>query len=94
MWVPDVYQGAPTSVTMFLSTVPKIAATAMLVRLLIDGLGGLQAYWADLFMILAILSIGLGSLVALMQTNIKTLVGVFNYFPYWFYFAWFYNRCR
>jgi NADH-quinone oxidoreductase subunit N len=74
MWVPDVYQGAPTSVTMFLSTVPKIAATAMLVRLLIDGLGGLQAYWADLFMILAILSIGLGSLVALMQTNIKRLL--------------------
>jgi NADH-quinone oxidoreductase subunit N len=59
---------------MFLSTVPKIAATAMLVRLLIDGLGGLQAYWADLFMILAILSIGLGSLVALMQTNIKRLL--------------------
>jgi NADH-quinone oxidoreductase subunit N len=74
MWVPDVYQGAPTSVTMFLSTVPKIAATAMLVRLLIDGLGALQAYWADLFMILAILSIGLGSLVALMQTNIKRLL--------------------
>ena len=74
MWVPDVYHGAPTSVTMFLSTVPKIAATVMLVRLLIDGLGGLQAYWADLFMILAILSIGLGSLVALMQTNIKRLL--------------------
>ncbi len=74
MWVPDVYQGAPTSVTMFLSTVPKIAATAMLVRLLIDGLGALQAYWADLFIILAILSIGLGSLVALMQTNIKRLL--------------------
>ena len=74
MWVPDVYQGAPTSVTMFLSTVPKIAATAMLLRLLIDGLGALQAYWADLFMILAILSIGLGSLVALMQTNIKRLL--------------------
>ena len=43
MWVPDVYQGAPTSVTMFLSTVPKIAAAAMLVRLLIDGLGAMQA---------------------------------------------------
>jgi NADH-quinone oxidoreductase subunit N len=46
----------------------------MLVRLLIDGLGALQAYWADLFIILAILSIGLGSLVALMQTNIKRLL--------------------
>ncbi len=74
MWVPDVYQGAPTSVTMFLSTVPKIAAVAMLVRLLIDGLGAMQAYWADLFMVLAILSIAIGSLVALMQTNIKRLL--------------------
>jgi len=74
MWVPDVYQGAPTSVTMFLSTVPKIAAVAMLVRLLIDGLGAMQAYWADLFMVLAILSIALGSLVALMQSNIKRLL--------------------
>ena len=74
MWVPDVYQGAPTSVTMFLSTVPKIAAAAMLVRLLIDGLGAMQAYWSDLFMVLAILSIALGSLVALMQSNIKRLL--------------------
>ena len=74
MWVPDVYQGAPTSVTMFLSTVPKIAAAAMLVRLLIDGLGAMQAYWSDLFMVLAIMSIAVGSLVALMQTNIKRLL--------------------
>ena len=74
MWVPDVYQGAPTSVTMFLSTVPKIAAAAMLIRLMIDGLGALQAYWSDLFMVLAILSIALGSLVALMQSNIKRLL--------------------
>jgi NADH-quinone oxidoreductase subunit N len=74
MWVPDVYQGAPTSVTMFLSTVPKIAAAAMLIRLMIDGLGAMQAYWSDLFMVLAILSIALGSLVALMQSNIKRLL--------------------
>lgn len=74
MWVPDVYQGAPTSVTLFLSTVPKIAAVALLVRLLIDGLGAMQAYWADLFMILAILSIAIGSVVALLQTNIKRLL--------------------
>jgi len=73
MWVPDVYQGSPTSVTMFISTVPKIAAVAMLVRLLVDGLGSMHAYWADLFMILALLSIALGSVVALMQTNIKRM---------------------
>ncbi|SMM99913.1 NADH-ubiquinone oxidoreductase chain N [uncultured Candidatus Thioglobus sp.] len=74
MWVPDVYQGSPTSVTLFISTVPKIAAVAMLVRLLIDGMGALQAYWTDLFMVLAVLSIALGSVVALMQSNIKRLL--------------------
>ncbi len=74
MWVPDVYQGAPTATTLFISTVPKIAAVAMLVRLLVDGLGSMQAYWSDLFMILAILSIAVGSIVALMQTNIKRLL--------------------
>lgn len=74
MWVPDVYEGSPTSVTLFLSTVPKIAAVAMLVRILIDGLGAMHAYWSDLFMVLAILSIALGSVVALMQTNIKRLL--------------------
>ncbi|MBA5248457.1 MAG: NADH-quinone oxidoreductase subunit NuoN [Gammaproteobacteria bacterium] len=74
MWVPDVYQGAPTSVTMFISTVPKLAAVAMLVRLLVDGLGSMQSYWSDLFMVLAVLSIALGSVVALMQTNIKRML--------------------
>jgi NADH-quinone oxidoreductase subunit N len=74
MWVPDVYEGAPTSVTLFLSTVPKVAAVAMLVRILVDGLGTMHAYWADLFMVLAVLSIALGSVVALMQTNIKRLL--------------------
>jgi NADH-quinone oxidoreductase subunit N len=70
----DVYQGSPTSVTLFISTVPKIAAVAMLVRLLVDGLGAMQPYWSDLFMVLAILSIAIGSIVALMQTNIKRLL--------------------
>ena len=74
MWVPDVYQGAPTSVTMFLSTVPKIAAVAMLVRILVDGMGAMHEYWSDLFMVLALLSIALGSVVALMQTNIKRML--------------------
>lgn len=74
MWVPDVYQGAPTSVTLLISTAPKIAAVAMLVRILVDGLGSMHAYWSDLFMVLSILSIALGSVVALMQTNIKRLL--------------------
>lgn len=74
MWVPDVYEGSPTATTLFVSTVPKIAAVAMLVRLLVDGLGSMQAYWSDLFMVLAILSIAIGSIVALMQTNIKRML--------------------
>lgn len=74
MWVPDVYQGSPTSVTLFISTVPKIAVVAMLVRLLVDGLGAMHSYWSDLFMALAILSIAIGSIVALMQTNIKRML--------------------
>ncbi|MDC0965416.1 NADH-quinone oxidoreductase subunit NuoN [Candidatus Thioglobus sp.] len=74
MWVPDVYEGSPTSVTLFLSTVPKVAAVAMLVRILVDGLGAMHAYWADLFIVLAVLSIALGSVIALMQTNIKRLL--------------------
>jgi len=59
---------------LFLSTVPKIAAVAMLVRILVDGLGAMHAYWADLFIVLAVLSIALGSVVALMQTNIKRML--------------------
>ncbi len=74
MWVPDVYEGAPTSVTMFLSTVPKIAALAMLVRILVDGLGSMHDYWSDLFLALSLLSISVGSVVALMQTNIKRML--------------------
>ena len=74
MWVPDVYAGSPTAVTMFLSTVPKIAALAMLVRLLIDGLSAMQPYWSDLFIVLAVLSVAVGSLAALMQTNIKRML--------------------
>lgn len=74
MWAPDVYEGAPTPVTMFISAIPKIAVVVMLIRLLIDGLGGMQNYWNDLFIVLAILSIALGSLAALPQSNIKRLL--------------------
>lgn len=74
MWVPDVYHGAPTAVTMFLSTAPKIAILVMLARLLIDALGGLVAYWQDILMFMAIASIMLGSLVAIVQTNIKRML--------------------
>ena len=74
MWVPDVYQGAPTSVTLFLGSAPKIAAFALAIRLLVDGLGGLVAQWQDMLIILAVLSLALGNLVAIAQTNIKRML--------------------
>ncbi len=74
MWVPDVYQGAPTSVTLFISTIPKIATFAMIMRLLVDGLGGLVDSWQQILIVLAILSMGLGNVVAIAQTNLKRML--------------------
>ena len=74
MWVPDVYQGAPTSVALFLGSAPKIAAFALAIRLLVDGMGGLVAQWQDMLIILAVLSMALGNLVAIAQTNIKRML--------------------
>ena len=74
MWVPDVYHGAPTAVTLFLGSAPKIAAFALAIRLLVDGMGGLVAQWQDMLIILAVLSMALGNLVAIAQTNIKRML--------------------
>ena len=74
MWVPDVYEGAPTSVTMFISTAPKIAAFAMLVRLLVGGLETLNADWQQMLAILSALSMVVGNLIAIAQTNIKRML--------------------
>ena len=74
MWVPDVYEGAPTSVTMFISTAPKLAAFAMLIRLLVDGLEVLNADWQQMLAILAVLSVVVGNLVAIAQTNVKRML--------------------
>ena len=73
MWVPDVYEGAPTPVALFISSAPKLAAFALSVRLLVEGLGALQPDWQGMLLILAVLSIGLGNLVAIAQTNIKRM---------------------
>ncbi len=51
MWLPDIYQGSPTSVTLFIATAPKIAGFAMAIRLLVDGLGGLQVEWSQMLMV-------------------------------------------
>jgi len=74
MWLPDVYHGAPTSVTLFVGSAPKIAAFAMVMRLLVSGLGPLHEHWQDMLIILAVLSIGLGNIVAIAQTNIKRML--------------------
>ena len=73
MWVPDVYHGAPTSVTLFVGTAPKIAAFAMIMRLLVEGVGGLHDQWQDMLIMVAVLSIAVGNLIAIAQTNIKRM---------------------
>ena len=74
MWVPDIYHGAPTAVTLYISTAPKIAAFAMVMRMLVEGLGEFQAQWQDILLIMAILSMGVGNVIAIAQTNIKRML--------------------
>ena len=74
MWIPDVYHGAPTAVTLFIGSAPKIAAFAMLMRLLVDGLMGLHAQWEGILIILAVLSMAIGNLLAIAQSNIKRML--------------------
>jgi NADH-quinone oxidoreductase subunit N len=74
MWLPDVYQGAPMPAVLFLASAPKIAAFAMAARILIDSLGALQADWGEILIILSVLSLGLGNLVAIAQSNIKRML--------------------
>lgn len=73
-WVPDVYQGAPTAVTLFIGSAPKLAAFAMLIRLLADGMQHLHTDWQQMLILLAILSMGIGNLIAIAQTNIKRML--------------------
>jgi NADH-quinone oxidoreductase subunit N len=74
MWIPDVYEGAPVATTLFISSVPKMAAFAMAIRLLQTGLGSLQDDWSQMLAVLAVLSIVLGNLAAIAQTNIKRML--------------------
>ena len=74
MWIPDIYQGAPTSVVLFIGTAPKIAAFAFVMRLLVDGFQALAVSWSDMLTIFAILSMALGNIVAIAQTNLKRML--------------------
>jgi NADH-quinone oxidoreductase subunit N len=75
MWVPDVYHGAPTAVTLFLSSAPKLASFALAFRLLAEGLGPLHdTGWGGMITIVAVLSLAVGNVVAIAQTNIKRML--------------------
>ena len=75
MWLPDVYQGAPTPVTLFIGSVPKLASFALVWRVLSEGLGPLHdGGWRDMLIVLCVLSLGIGNLVAIAQTNIKRML--------------------
>jgi len=74
MWIPDVYQGAPTSVTLMIGAAPKLAAFAIMVRLLVNGLSSVAADWQQMLVIMAVLSLAIGNLGAIAQTNIKRML--------------------
>jgi NADH-quinone oxidoreductase subunit N len=74
MWIPDVYQGAPTPVTTFIGSASKLAAFGMAYRLLETGMGDLAQHWQLMLAALAVLSLAIGNLVAIVQTNIKRLL--------------------
>ncbi len=73
MWVPDVYHGAPTAMTLFIGSAPKIAAFAFVVRILGQGLESQLAEWRDMLVILAVLSMAVGNLAAIAQSNLKRM---------------------
>ena len=74
MWIPDVYQGAPTAITLFIGSAPKLAAFAMAMRLLVFGLFELAGQWQAMLMLLAVLSIAVGNLAAIAQRNLKRML--------------------
>ena len=74
MWLPDVYEGASTPVTLYVGSAPKIAAFALFMRLLVAGLGGLRSEWQAALIVLAILSMAIGSIVAIAQINLKRML--------------------
>jgi NADH-quinone oxidoreductase subunit N len=74
MWLPDVYHGAPTSVTVFIGSVTKLAAFAFVMRLLIQGLQGMVHDWQGMLIIMAVLSITIGNITAIAQTNLKRML--------------------
>ncbi len=75
MWLPDVYQGSPSAVALYVGSAPKIAAFALTWRVLAEGLGPLHPGWQDMLIVLAVLSLAIGNIVAIAQTNLKRMLG-------------------
>ena len=74
MWLPDVYQGAPTAITLFIGSAPKLAAFGMAYRLLEGGTGALDAHWREMLAWLAVASLAIGNIVAIAQSNLKRML--------------------
>ncbi len=74
MWVPDIYHGSATAVTVFIGTAPKMAGFALLIRLLAEGMQGLHVHWGQLLIVLAVLSMAVGNVVAIAQRNLKRML--------------------
>jgi NADH-quinone oxidoreductase subunit N len=74
MWIPDVYHGAPTCVTLFISSAPKIASFALAMRVLAEGLGGAEVAWQEMLIVLSVLSMAIGNVVAIAQSNLKRML--------------------
>jgi NADH-quinone oxidoreductase subunit N len=74
MWLPDVYQGAPAPVTLFIGSAPKIAAFALMWRVMAEALGPLHGSWQDMLIVLSVLSLAIGNVVAIAQTNLKRML--------------------
>jgi NADH-quinone oxidoreductase subunit N len=75
MWVPDVYHGAPTAMTMLIGSAPKLATFAFVVRILAEGLQPLMQHWSDMLIILSVASMAFGNITAIAQTNLKRMFG-------------------
>ena len=74
MWIPDVYHGAPTAITLFIGTASKIAALGFVFRILAQGLQSLSPDWQSMLVIMAVLSMAIGNITAIAQTNLKRML--------------------
>ena len=74
MWIPDIYQGSPTAVTLLIAAGPKVAAFALIMRLLVEGLLPLASDWQMMLVVLSIVSLVIGNLTAIVQTNLKRML--------------------